>query len=92
MERVDKGVKKDLIPIVKLKGVGRVRGRIIYNAGYESIKDVKSAAIKDLMDLPLIGAKLAKRIKEQVGGLVKKEEWENLEKMEEWEQKALTEY
>jgi hypothetical protein len=44
------------------------------------------------MNLPLIGPKLAKKIKEQVGGLVKKETWEKLERSEEWKQKALTEY
>ena len=44
------------------------------------------------MKLPLIGPKLAKKIKEQVGGFVKKEEWKKLEKEDDWEQKALTEY
>ncbi|MEM3730847.1 MAG: DEAD/DEAH box helicase [Candidatus Bathyarchaeia archaeon] len=92
MERVEKGVKKELLPIVKLEGVGRVRGRIIYNAGYKTIEDLKSAAIEDLMNLPLIGPKLAKKIKEQIGGFVRKETWEKLEKEEEWKQKALTEY
>jgi helicase len=92
MERIEKGVKKELLPIVKLEGVGRVRGRILYNAGYKTIEDIKHAAIKDLISLPLIGPRLAKKIKEQVGGFVKKEEWKKLEKGEEWEQKALTEY
>jgi helicase len=92
MERVEKGVKKELLPIVKLEGVGRVRGRILYNAGYKTIEDIKHAAIEDLTNLPLIGPKLAKKIKEQVGGFIKKEEWEKLEKEEDWKQKALTEY
>jgi helicase len=92
MERVDKGVKKELLPIVKLEGVGRVRGRILYNAGYKTMEDIKHAAIEDLTNLPLVGPKLAKKIKEQVGGFVKKEEWGKLEKEEAWRQKALTEY
>ncbi|MCW3993159.1 MAG: DEAD/DEAH box helicase [Candidatus Bathyarchaeota archaeon] len=92
MERIEKGVKKELLPIVKLEGVGRVRGRILYNARYKTIEDIKHAAIKDLVSLPLIGPRLAKKIKEQVGGFVRKEEWKKLEKGEEWEQKALTEY
>jgi len=92
MERIEKGVKKELLPIVKLEGVGRVRGRILYNAGYKTIEDIKHVAIKDLVSLPLIGPRLAKKIKEQVGGFVRKEEWKKLEKGEEWEQKALTEY
>jgi helicase len=91
MERVEKGVKKELLPIVKLEGVGRIRGRILYNAGYKTIEDIRLAAIEDLMNLPLIGPKFARKIKEQVGGFVKKEAWEKLEK-EEWKQKAITEY
>ena len=92
IERVEKGVKKELLPIVKLEGVGRVRGRILYNAGYKTIDDIKIAKLEDLVNLPLIGPKLAKKIKEQVGGFVKKEAWEKLEKEDEWRQKALTEY
>jgi helicase len=91
-ERVEKGVKKELLPIVKLEGVGRVRGRIIYNAGYKAIEDVKRATLDDLANLPLIGPRLAKKIKEQVGGFVKKDSWERLERQDEWKQKALTEY
>ncbi|MEM2971999.1 MAG: DEAD/DEAH box helicase [Candidatus Bathyarchaeia archaeon] len=91
MERVEKGVKKELLPIVRLEGVGRIRGRILYNAGYKTIEDIRLAAIENLMNLPSIGPKLARKIKEQVGGFVKKEAWEKLEK-EEWKQKAITEY
>jgi len=92
MDRVEKGVKKELLPIVKLEGVGRVRGRILFNAGFKTIEDIKHAAIRDLVNLPLIGPRLAKKIKEQVGGFVKKEEWKKLKKEEDWKQKALTEY
>ena len=92
MERVEKGVKKELLPIVKLEGVGRIRGRILYNAGYKTIEDIKTAAVEDLMNLPLIGPRLAKKIKEQVGGFVRKDMWEKLEKEDAWKQKALTEY
>jgi helicase len=91
-ERVEKGVKKELLPIVKLEGIGRARGRILYNAGYKSIETIRTAPIEDFMNLPLIGPRVAKRIKEQVGGFVKKEAWEKLEKGDEWKQKALTEY
>jgi helicase len=91
-ERIAKGVKGELLPIVKLEGVGRVRGRIIYNAGYKTIEDLKRANLDELTNLPLIGPRLAKRIKEQVGGFVKKETWQKLEREDEWKQRALTEY
>jgi helicase len=92
MVRVEKGVKKELLPIVKLEGIGRVRGRILYNAGYKSIEDVRRASLEDLTNVPLIGPRMAKRIKGQVGGFVRKEAWDKLEQEEEWRQKALTEY
>jgi helicase len=92
MERVAKGIKKELLPIVKLEGIGRVRGRIIFNAGYQSIDDIKRASLDELTNLPMIGPRVAKKIKEQVGGFVKKDEWEKLGREDEWKQKALSEF
>ncbi len=48
--------------------------------------------MEKITSLPLIGLKLAKKIKDQVGGFIKAEEWEKLKKGEESEQKAITEY
>jgi helicase len=92
VERVSKGIKKELLPIVRLEGVGRVRGRIMYNAGYRTIEDVKHASVEDLTNLPLVGPRLAKKIKEQVGGFVKKETWEKLDKEQEFKQRALSDF
>jgi ATP-dependent DNA helicase len=92
VERVSKGIKKELLPIVQLEGVGRVRGRIIFNAGYRTVKDLKHASIEELTNLPSVGPRLAKKIKEQVGGFVKKETWENLNNAEEAEQKGLFDF
>jgi helicase len=91
-ERVSKGIKKELLPIVKLEGIGRTRGRLLFNAGYRSIEDIKRATIEDLTNLPTIGPRLAKKIKEQIGGFVKKDEWERLGKVDEWKQKALADF
>jgi len=92
VERVSKGIKKELLPIVQLEGVGRVRGRIIFNAGYQTILDLKRASVEELTNLPSVGPRLAKKIKEQVGGFVKKETWENLDKADEVEQKGLFDF
>ena len=92
IERVEKGIKKELVPIVKLQGVGRVRGRIMFNAGFQTIEAIKHAPLEKLTDLPLIGPRLAKKIKEQVGGFVKKDTWEKLEKGDEWKQQSLADY
>jgi helicase len=92
MERIQKGVKAELLPLVKLEGIGRVRARILHNANLKTIDDLKKAPFEQLTRLPLIGPKLAKKIKDQVGGYIKAEEWKKLRKGEEWEQRALTEY
>jgi helicase len=76
VERVSMGIKRELMPIVTLEGVGRVRGRIIFNAGFQTVEDLKRASIEELTALPSVGPRLAKKIKEQVGGYDKKDEWE----------------
>jgi helicase len=92
VERVSKGIKKELLPIVHLEGVGRVRARIIFNAGFRTIEDIKHASIEELTNLPTIGPRLAKKIKEQVGGFVKKDEWDKLGSEQEFKQKALGDF
>lgn len=92
--RCAKGVKSELVPLVELDGVGRVRARSLFNAEYRNLDDLKHASVTDLMNVPLIGPSLAKRIKEQVGGLIKAEEWEALKTkgVETTEQSLLTDY
>jgi len=91
-ERSAKGVKTELLPLVRLEGVGRARARILFNSGLKTIEDLKHAPVNRLTALPLIGSRVAKRIKEQVGGFVKSEQWKKLGKEETPEQKSLTEY
>jgi len=79
--RVKHGITKRLLPLVRLKGIGRVRAQVLYNAGYTSIAKLRRADPRQLMALPLIGAKLAKTIKEQVGGVVDEEEWRRLDRV-----------
>jgi len=91
-ERVSKGIKRELLSIIQLEGVGRIRGRIIYNAGYKTVEDLKIATLEDLTRLSAIGPRLAKKIKEQVGGAVvtEKETWdEEIDKVQEFKQKTL---
>ncbi len=74
--RVSKGVKPELVKLVGLEGVGRVRARMMYSAGLKSIDDIKERSLTELTSIPTIGPSLAKKIKEQAGGLIKAEEWE----------------
>ncbi|MCW3981759.1 MAG: helix-hairpin-helix domain-containing protein, partial [Candidatus Bathyarchaeota archaeon] len=92
MERSTKGVRKELLPLVRLEGIGRVRARILFDSGLKTVKDLKRAPLDQLMRLPLVGSKVAKRIKEQVGGLVKSKQWKALGKGEAAEQQSLADY
>ena len=65
-ERLEHGVKRELLPILRLKipGIGRVRIRNLYNAGFKSPEDLRKANITILKKLPGIGDELAKKIVE----------------------------
>jgi helicase len=67
--RVENGVKEELIPLVTLKGIGRVRARALYTGGFKTIEDLKKASPSSLMKIPHIGPETVKLIKEQVSKL-----------------------
>ncbi len=92
--RIQTGIKSELIPLIKLRGIGRVRARTLYNAGYKTISDLKKASVSELMKVPLIGSTLSKKIKEEVGGTINAEEWKMLKESKEdvEEQRVLSEY
>ncbi|MGC8962328.1 MAG: HTH domain-containing protein, partial [Candidatus Bathyarchaeia archaeon] len=50
--RVSKGVKEELIPIVKLEGIGRVRARMLFNSGFKTIRELRRASIPRLLEIP----------------------------------------
>jgi len=54
-ERVKYGVKEELLELTRVKGIGRVRARILYNYGFKSLKDILTAPRAKLLSLPLIG-------------------------------------
>jgi helicase len=60
------GIKEELIPHIMLEGVGRVRARSLYNAGFKDMRSIESASEQKLAAVQKIGAALAKKIKEQV--------------------------
>jgi helicase len=79
--RVKHGVSMKLLPLVRLKGIGRVRAKVLYKSGFTTQAKLKRATLRQLTAIPLIGARLSKSIKEQVGGLVDEVEWKRLDKM-----------
>jgi helicase len=90
-DRVRYGVSDNLLPLVRIRGIGRVRARVLYKSGFRTIMSLKRAPISKLVEIPLIGSRLAKVIKEQVGGIVDEVEWKKLE-LDTSEQRSLTDF
>lgn len=64
--RVLYGIKEELLQLVTLKGIGRIRARNLYNAGFRTLSDIKRASVKELEDVQSIGKAIAEDIKRQV--------------------------
>ena len=63
--RLRHGVKEELLPLIRLRDIGRVRARKLFNNRIKDVKDVKNA---DLMKLSqILGKQTALSVKEQVG-------------------------
>ena len=64
--RVVHGVREELLELVTaLRGVGRVRARVLYNFGFRTLKDLARASVREIASLPGFGEKLAESIIEQ---------------------------
>ena len=64
--RLKHGVREELLPLVSLRGIGRVRARALYQAGFTTLEKLRQASPEDLMKVPGIGASTIKLIKEQL--------------------------
>ncbi|PSO06502.1 hypothetical protein B9Q04_15730, partial [Candidatus Marsarchaeota G2 archaeon BE_D] len=67
--RLESGVKSELLPLVGLRGIGRVRARQLYNSGIKTLKDVAEAPVEKLTQLRGVTTQLALSIKEQASKL-----------------------
>ncbi len=65
--RVQYGVKEELLELISLRGIGRVRGRALFQRGYRTLRELQKADPNELARIPTIGPSLAKKIKEQLG-------------------------
>ena len=64
--RVASGVSEELVELTTLQGVGRVRARALYTAGFRTLEDIREAPADRLALVDKVGAAVAKKIKEQV--------------------------
>ena len=63
--RLKYGVKEELLPLLRLKNIGRVRARRLFGNKIKTLGDIKKVDIMTLIQI--LGKKVAINIKEQVG-------------------------
>jgi helicase len=63
--RLRYGVKEELLPLLRLEGIGRIRARTLFRAGVKDLGDIRKAPAGQLEQL--LGKKIAASVKKQVG-------------------------
>jgi helicase len=71
-KRVEYGASPELLDLIQIRGIGRVRARKLFNAG---IRDMQTLRVSDLQTISkIIGLKVAVKILKQIGTSVIMEE------------------
>ncbi|MHA2072324.1 MAG: HTH domain-containing protein, partial [Candidatus Thorarchaeota archaeon] len=65
--RLKYGVQRELLDLVTLRGIGRIRGRMLYANGLKNQSDLYHASLEEIARVPTVGTSLAKSIKRQLG-------------------------
>ncbi len=61
--RITYGIKEELIDLVKVKGIGRVRARLLYKNGIKTLDELASIPVEKLAKIDKIGPVIAENIK-----------------------------
>lgn len=64
--RLSTGAKKEILALISLQGIGRVRARVLWNSGYKSLGALRKARVEELARLPGFGDRIAQNLKKQV--------------------------
>lgn len=64
--RIVYGIREDLLDLVRIKGIGRVRARILYKNGIKTLDDLRKIPVNKLAEIDKIGSTLADNIKSEL--------------------------
>ncbi len=64
--RVSYGIKEELVDLVKVRGIGRVRARLLYKNGISTLEELASIPVEKLAKIDKIGPVIAENIKTQL--------------------------
>ena len=65
--RVHNGCKKELLNLIALRGIGRVRARALFNEGFKTVNDLRDIPVERIARIKTIGKRVATSIKHQIG-------------------------
>ncbi len=64
-KRVEYGASPELLDLIQIRGIGRVRARKLYDAGFRDMQELRAAEPKAIAKI--IGTKIAMKILRQIG-------------------------
>ena len=64
--RIEYGIKEELVDLVRVRGIGRVRARLLYKNGIRTLEDLGSVPLEKLAKIDRIGPVIAENIKTQL--------------------------
>ncbi|OYT45250.1 hypothetical protein B6U90_03695 [Thermoplasmatales archaeon ex4484_6] len=64
--RVDRGIRSELVPLISLKGIGRVRARRLFEAGFTNLDKLRRASVNRIATVEGIGRQTALTIQNQL--------------------------
>ncbi len=65
-KRIVYGIKDELLDLVKVKGIGRVRSRLLYKHGIKNLDDLAKIPVNKLAEIDKIGSTIADNIKTEL--------------------------
>ncbi len=65
-KRIAYGIREELLELVKVKGIGRVRARILYKHKIKNLEDLAKIPVNKLAEIDKIGSTLADNIKSEL--------------------------
>ena len=64
--RVVYGIREELLDLVRVKGIGRVRARILFKHGIKNLDDLRKIPVNKLAEIDKIGSTIADNIKAEL--------------------------
>ncbi|EPA04273.1 helix-hairpin-helix domain-containing protein [Candidatus Nitrosarchaeum limnium] len=64
--RITYGIREELLDLVKVKGIGRIRARMLYKHGIQNLDDLANIPVNKLADIDKIGSTIADNIKSEL--------------------------